>query len=198
MARTFLYLISVGIDPERLRFRQHMGNEMAHYAQDCWDAEILTSYGWIECVGHADRSCYDLEQHAKATNVKLVATKPIPKPKTVTLTVPVPNMGVIGKQFKADGKLIKTLLEKLDVSEVKKLSDAIASKKSYEVRGNDGRTFSLTSDMVTVKEEQKTLHVEEFVPSVIEPSFGIGRILYAVLEHSFKQRDNDEQRTVLL
>uniref|UniRef100_A0A914PP72 Glycine--tRNA ligase n=1 Tax=Panagrolaimus davidi TaxID=227884 RepID=A0A914PP72_9BILA len=56
MARTFLYLISVGIDPERLRFRQHMGNEMAHYAQDCWDAEILTSYGWIECVGHADRT----------------------------------------------------------------------------------------------------------------------------------------------
>ena len=24
---------------------------MAHYAQDCWDAEIETSYGWIECAG---------------------------------------------------------------------------------------------------------------------------------------------------
>jgi glycyl-tRNA synthetase len=195
MARTFLYLISVGIDPERLRFRQHMGNEMAHYAQDCWDAEILTSYGWIECVGHADRSCFDLQQHAKATNVKLVATKPLPKPKNITQMVPVPNMGVIGKQFKADGKLIKTLLEKLDESEMKKLGDAIAAKKAYEVHSQDGKTFSLTAEMVTVKEEQKTLHVEELVPSVIEPSFGIGRILYAVLEHSFKQRENDEQRT---
>ena len=28
-----------------------MKNEMAHYACDCWDAEIETSYGWIECVG---------------------------------------------------------------------------------------------------------------------------------------------------
>jgi glycyl-tRNA synthetase (class II) len=28
-----------------------MANEMAHYAKDCWDAEVLTSYGWIECVG---------------------------------------------------------------------------------------------------------------------------------------------------
>jgi glycyl-tRNA synthetase len=28
-----------------------MANEMAHYAADCWDAEIETSYGWIECVG---------------------------------------------------------------------------------------------------------------------------------------------------
>lgn len=106
MARTFLYLTAVGIDPERLRFRQHMGNEMAHYAKDCWDAEILTSYGWIECVGHADRACYDLQQHAKATNIKLVASKPLSEPKNVTLTIAVPNMGVIGKHFKADGKLV--------------------------------------------------------------------------------------------
>ena len=49
----------------RLRFRQHMSNEMAHYASDCWDTELHTSYGWIECVGCADRSCFDLEQHAK-------------------------------------------------------------------------------------------------------------------------------------
>ncbi len=28
--------------------RQHKTTEMAHYANDCWDAEVLTSYGWIE------------------------------------------------------------------------------------------------------------------------------------------------------
>jgi len=32
-----------------------MSDEMAHYAKDCWDAEILTSYGWVECVGMANR-----------------------------------------------------------------------------------------------------------------------------------------------
>lgn len=32
------------MDKNRLRFRQHMVNEMAHYASDCWDAELLTSY----------------------------------------------------------------------------------------------------------------------------------------------------------
>ena len=50
------FLIKIGVDNSRLRFRQHMANEMAHYACDCWDAEILTSYGWVECVGCADRS----------------------------------------------------------------------------------------------------------------------------------------------
>lgn len=44
MARIYQFLIKSGVDPKRCRFRQHMSNEMAHYAQDCWDAECLTSY----------------------------------------------------------------------------------------------------------------------------------------------------------
>ena len=47
--------VQIGMDPERMRFRQHLSTEMAHYAADCWDMEILVSYGWTECVGHADR-----------------------------------------------------------------------------------------------------------------------------------------------
>ena len=34
-------------------------------------------------------------------------------------------------------------------------------------------------------------------PSVIEPSFGIGRILYAVLEHNYCVREDDEKRNWL-
>lgn len=33
MARCYLFMIAVGVDPARLRFRQHMSNEMAHYAK---------------------------------------------------------------------------------------------------------------------------------------------------------------------
>ena len=36
----------------------------------------------------------------------------------------------------------------------------------------------------------------KFTPSVIEPSFGIGRIIYSLLEHNFAVREGDEQRTV--
>lgn len=69
MARIYQYLLKIGISPKKLRFRQHLSNEMAHYACDCWDAECLTSYGWIECVGCADRSAYDLGQHSKASGM---------------------------------------------------------------------------------------------------------------------------------
>ena len=47
-----MFLCKVGVDPERLRFRQHLSNEMAHYACDCWDAEIKTSYVSIFPIFH--------------------------------------------------------------------------------------------------------------------------------------------------
>ena len=35
--------------------------------------------------------------------------------------------------------------------------------------------------------------VREFTPNVIEPSFGLGRILYILLEHSFWCREDIER-----
>ncbi|CAA9999826.1 unnamed protein product [Nesidiocoris tenuis] len=149
MARIQAYLLLVGIAKDKLRFRQHMAQEMAHYACDCWDAEALTSYGWVECVGCADRSAYDLTQHTSATGTKLSAEKTLPAPKTVTVTAA------------------------------------------------DSSEHIITKDMLTVKTYEKTVHVEEIIPSVVEPSFGIGRVMYALLEHNFRVRKNDEQRTFL-
>ena len=37
----------------------------------------------------------------------------------------------------------------------------------------------------------------KFTPPVIEPSFGIGRVLYSFLEHSFDIRNKDKQRAYL-
>ncbi|RCN34961.1 glycine--tRNA ligase, partial [Ancylostoma caninum] len=196
MARTHKYLVKVGVDPRRLRFRQHLGNEMAHYAQDCWDAEILTSYGWIECVGNADRSCYDLTQHSKTTNVKLVAEKKLPEPKTVNVVEAVPNMALLGKEFKKDAKRVQVALSQLSEDHVEALEKQLSVGESYKLKV-DADEFTLTPAMVTVKRATKTVHVEEITPSVIEPSFGIGRVMYAVLEHSFRQREGDEQRTFL-
>lgn len=48
-----------------------------------------------------------------------------------------------------------------------------------------------------IKKSEETKHVEEITPSVVEPSFGIGRVIYAVLEHAFRQREGDEQRNYL-
>lgn len=191
MARIQMYLLKVGILPDRLRFRQHMNNEMAHYACDCWDAECLTSYGWIECVGCADRSAYDLTQHTNATGVRLAAEKKLPEPKTVDVTEAVPNKQLLGKAFKKDAKTISDLLAKLEINDIEEMDKELAANDSYKLHLNSDVTVTLNREMVAVKKTTKTVHVEEIIPSVIEPSFGIGRIMYALLEQSFRIRDGD-------
>ena len=42
MARTHLFLLSVGIDGSKLRFRQHLKTEMAHYASD-WSEQTRSA-----------------------------------------------------------------------------------------------------------------------------------------------------------
>merc|ERR1719225_1994874 len=83
VARTYMLLTSLGIAPSAIRFRQHRSNEMAHYANDCWDAEVETSYGWIEIAGHADRSAFDLTKHMEKTRVELMASRRLPEEITV-------------------------------------------------------------------------------------------------------------------
>ncbi|KAI8429503.1 hypothetical protein MSG28_000138 [Choristoneura fumiferana] len=194
MARIHLYLLAVGIEPSKLRFRQHMGNEMAHYACDCWDAECLSSYGWIECVGCADRSAFDLTQHTKATGVRLAAEKKLPAPKQIEVVEAVANKAAIGKAFKKDAKIINDTLAAMDSAALNQLQKNLDTDGEYNLITLNGE-FKLSANLVSVKKTEKTVHVEEIIPSVIEPSFGIGRILYCLLEHNFKMRDGDEQRT---
>jgi len=63
-----------GIPKEKLRLRQHHSDEKAFYSDDTWDLEVeLNSFGWVEVCGISDRTNYDLEQHQKHSNEKLVA-----------------------------------------------------------------------------------------------------------------------------
>lgn len=192
MTRSQLWLEKIGIDLKRMRFRQHLRTEMAHYACDCWDIEIQTVYGWVECVGHADRSCYDLEVHAKASGVPHMASERLPEPIAVERLVIEPLRKKIGPKFKTTQKQVIAALESLDQAGAQELQEALAATGSANVQG-----FEVTAEMVSIKLEKKNVHEVKYSPSVIEPSFGIGRIMYALMEHAFSQRDGDEQRCVM-
>ena len=92
---------------------------MAHYANDCLDAEVETSYGWIEIAGHADRSAFDLTKHMGKTKVELMAARRLPEPITVTSTIATLNKKIVGKEFKKDQKLVAEFFENAE-EEVKK------------------------------------------------------------------------------
>ena len=194
MARTQLFMEKIGMDPARLRFRQHLTTEMAHYACDCWDLEIKSSYGWIECVGHADRACYDLDVHGKATKTPMVATLKLDEAKEIEIAKLKFDRKSLGKTFKADQRVVSGALEALaeNWTDFEPIATALETDGKATVDG-----FEITQGMVTWKKTTKKVHEIKFTPSVIEPSFGMGRILYSLLEHSFYQRDADEQRCVM-
>lgn len=61
------------------------------------------------------------------------------------------------------------------------------------------KTVTIKKNMVSISKEKKREHQRVFTPSVIEPSFGIGRIIYCLFEHSFYTRPSkagDEQLNV--
>ena len=150
----------------------------------------------MECVGCADRSAYDLSQHTKSTGVRLVAEKKLPEPKTIDVLEAVANKGAVGKSFKKEAKDIMEALSKLEPAAVVEVEESLKNKGKYVLTIGDN-SYVMTPDMLEVKRYQKTMHVEEYVPNVIEPSFGIGRIMYSIFEHNFRVRSDDGQRTVI-
>jgi len=135
IARIYLFLTTIGIDPKRLRFRQHMSNEMAHYATDCWDAEIHNSTGWTECVGCADRAAYDLSVHSERTGQPLVVRQALKEPIVTEKEVAEWDKKNLGKLFKKDAGVIQKAVESLDEASLLKIKGELA--QGYVQQSND-------------------------------------------------------------
>ncbi|MFM7762083.1 MAG: glycine--tRNA ligase [Acidimicrobiaceae bacterium] len=60
-----------GIPAEMLRIREHAKDELSHYSAGTSDIEFLFPWGWGELEGIAQRTDYDLKQHAEHSRQKL-------------------------------------------------------------------------------------------------------------------------------
>jgi glycyl-tRNA synthetase len=187
VALTHDLLVTVGIRPDRLRFRQHLPDERAHYATDCWDAEVYSErFGWVETVGIADRTNYDLNAHAKQSGTSMTVFIQYDMPKKVERRRIIPNMGVLGKQYRQKAKAIFAALE--TATPTAEGADVIV----------DGETIHIPADLFEVRDEVIDVRGEEIVPHVIEPSYGIDRMCYAVLEQAYAEDTADGEKRVVL
>lgn len=195
IGRTYEFCLKIGLNPDRVRFRQHLQHEMAHYAEDCWDCEVETSYGWVECAGLADRSAYDLSAHEAASKQDLKAYEVFPEPRMVEVVEIVPDKKTLGKELKRDAQPAADALcamSDCDAMEMKTKLD-IGEEVPLEV---NGKMIAVKREWVQISKKMKKISGRHFTPGVIEPSFGIGRMLYCMFEHCYYVRDGDEQRTV--
>lgn len=184
-------LKELGIPDDVIRFRQHLSSEMAHYAIDCWDVEIETdSYGWIEIIGIADRTDFDLKSHSKHSKEDLRVFIEYSKPKSIKKLVAKPQMKKFGPIFKSDTPKIISALKDADAS---KIAESFQIAGSYQIEAN-GKLHNLTPDLIDLEEVEETIRGEKIYPHVIEPSYGIDRIIYSVLIHCYHKEGD---RTIL-
>jgi len=188
MFLTQSFLLHAGVDPAKFRFRKHADDELAHYAQECWDAELFSErFGWVECVGIADRSAYDIDAHIKASKTDMYAMRKYDEVRTVTCKKIIPKMNVIGPKFMEKAGKIKEALESMEVLADNNIQVTI-----------DGATISIPEEAYEIAEVEEKQAGEKFVPHVIEPSYGIDRILYAILEHNYKITTKNNETYQLL
>ena len=187
------FLMDIGIDPNKLRFRQHLPDEMAHYAIDCWDAEIYTErFGWIECVGIADRTDYDLKAHMNHSGTDMTIFVEYDTPKEVDTYDIELNYKVVGKIFKKDTKLVENKLKELSNEEVERIVNELNNNGKYILKIDD-KEFEILPNYLSIKKVKKKITGEKVLPHVIEPSYGIDRITYCLLEHSFcEEKENTD------
>ncbi|MDR2944346.1 MAG: glycine--tRNA ligase [Methanosarcinales archaeon] len=183
VALTNDFLTCAGISSKDLRFRQHLSDEMAHYAVDCWDAEIKTDrFGWVEAVGIADRTDYDLTAHAKQSKTDLSVYIEYPEPIFEKRFIVKPDMGKLGPLFKGKAKAAGDALKELSADAIQKAGDEIEISI-------DGEIFAVPKNLISFGEENVKISGKTVVPHVIEPSYGIDRITYCVMEHAYDEED---------
>ena len=189
MARTADLLENLGIDLGRLRFRQHEGTEMAHYASDCWDAEIHASYGWVECVGIAHRGCYDLSAHEQYTGQRLKAWRAWSTPKEIDVEIITSNAAVAGPAFRTQAGAVKQALEALNTT---------PTEFPFTLQLEDGSEVEIEEQHVKTERRCETINGEWFTPHVVEPAFGIDRIIWHILDHAWNETEKKGEPYSLL
>jgi glycyl-tRNA synthetase len=179
VGRTQQVLTEAGVDRERLRFRQHESDEMAHYATDCWDAEFASArYGWVECVGIADRGCYDLESHERESGERMKVFRRFEEAIEREISRLEPDMSLLGPEFKGQAGAVAEALRERD-------ADGVDPSQAVTVEV-DGEDIEVPAEAYELVEETDRQEGEWVFPHVIEPSYGVDRILYAVLEHNWE------------
>ena len=182
MFLTHRLITSVGVDQARSRFRQHEADEMAHYSRETWDFEAELVSGWTELGGVAYRGDYDLSAHVRGSSADLTSFRKSSVERVEKKVAVKANRARLGPVYKKLASDVASLLESLDPSEVRGRSSVKLSL--------DGKAIDVSSEFYTVAETDIRVRGDKFVPHVVEPSLGLDRIFFSVLEHNFSVKND--------
>lgn len=86
------FLLSLGIQVDNLRLRDHDPEELSHYSNATTDFEYKFPFGWGELWGIADRTDFDLKQHMEHSGVDMKYQDPTTNEKYIPYCIE-PSLG---------------------------------------------------------------------------------------------------------
>lgn len=89
---SFNWLLSLGMEKESLRLRDHEQEELSFYSKATCDIEFMFPFGWGELWGIADRTDYDLNRHIETSGEDLRYIDPVTNEKYVPYCIE-PSLG---------------------------------------------------------------------------------------------------------
>jgi len=131
-------------------------------------------------AGFAYRTDYDLRSHMQATGIDLRVFKAYDSPIEKKVRTIRPNHEKIRQRFGADAGRTISLLAKEDLPRIlqgKRPGDSI------RIGAHD-----VPVEFFDTKEEVVKEAGAKFLPHVVEPSFGVERLVYSTLEHNLKMK----------
>ncbi len=180
MALSKRFLTQLGVDGESQRFFEKLPGERAHYSVQTFDHEVrLDRWGWVEVAGFAYRTDFDLRKHMDATGVDMQVFKPYAVPierKHQSIKL---RHDRIRQTFGNDAGKVASLLSKQDPSRIGQ-----HQKQGFvEIEG-----YRIPIDCFEIREEVVKESGGKFIPHVVEPSFGVERLVYTALEYNLKMK----------
>jgi glycyl-tRNA synthetase len=181
MHRSELFVEALGVPHKSIRYVEKLREERAHYSAQTFDLEVeMGELGWVEVAGLAYRTDFDLRSHMAKTGVDLTASVQLPQP--VRRKVRKWNINV---------EKVKKLYPK-DWKQIMKEISSLKNREGDPPGSISG--FTLDASVFDIRDVEEVTNVRKFIPHVVEPAFGVERLMLASLIHAYSFK---EDRVVL-
>ncbi|NAY89330.1 MAG: glycine--tRNA ligase [Desulfurococcales archaeon] len=177
------FIRSLGVPEENIYFEEKLPEERAHYSRQTFDQLVKTErWGWVEVAGHAYRGDYDLSRHSMYSKQDLSVFRQFEKPFIMKKKVVKVNRSILGKLFREKAGEIEGALTSMNPEVLK---DLVNERREIEVSG-----FKVPTEAVVIEEVEERESGRKVIPHVVEPSFGVERLLYVVMEYGLKEKED--------
>ncbi len=182
------FVKELGLSEDETFFEEKLPEERAHYATQTFDQLVKVSrWGWVEVSGHAYRGDYDLSRHQKYSGQDLTVFKRYEEPVKKKTKKVIINKAIIGRTLGSSAAKVIKALETMNPEEVKKLLET--QEKYVVVEG-----LKIPKEAVKVVTREEVVHGDKIIPHVVEPSFGVERLVFVSLDRAYTK---EEDRVVL-